>query len=134
MILFIRHWIEFFHVHCYLEPRIQHCKRFYRYNVVLRVLRQHWKEFFPVQFFWSLLLDNTAQGFYLCNVVSRVLRQDWTRFVPVCVPVFCLEPQGQYWIRFLPVQCCLKSINTTLKGIFSWAMFSGASWTTLAHG
>ena len=31
----------------------------------------------------------------------------------------------------LPTQCCPKNIKTTLNSIFSCAMFSGASWTTL---
>ena len=43
----------------------------------------------------------------------------------------CLEPLGQHCIRFLPVQCCPKSIKTTLNMIFSYAMLSGATQTTL---
>ena len=49
--------------------------------------------------------------FFLYNVVPRILRQHWT------------------W--FLPVQCCPKTIKKTLKRIFSCAMWSGASMTTL---
>ena len=30
----------------------------------------------------------------------------------------CLKPLGQHFTRFLPGQCCLKSINETLQGSF----------------
>ena len=43
----------------------------------------------------------------------------------------CLEPLRQHCIRFLLVQCCPKSIKTTLHRIFSCAMLSGASRATL---
>ena len=43
----------------------------------------------------------------------------------------CLEPLRQHFIRFLLVQCCPKSIKTTLHRIFSCAKLSGASWATL---
>ena len=70
---------------------------------------------------WSLL-DNIAQSFYLRNVVPWVLRQHSTRFIPVQC---CLEPLAQHWTKFLPaVQCCLKSIKTTLNWIFTCAMLS----------
>ena len=39
----------------------------------------------------------------------------------------CLEPLGQYLIRFLPVQCCPKNIQAALQWILSCAMLSGAS-------
>ena len=41
---------------------------------------------------------------------------------------------GSSWTtfqRFLPGKCCPKSIKTKLNRLFSCAMFSGASWTTL---
>ena len=53
-----------------------------------------------------------TQGFSLCNVVPRVLRQHLTRFLHVH---HCLQPQGQHCIGYLPVQCCPKSIKTTLN-------------------
>ena len=62
-----------------------------------------------------------TQGFYLCNFVPRVLRQNWTGFFSVHC---CLEPHGQHCTRFLPVQCCPKSIKTTLNRIFSCALLS----------
>ena len=34
-----------------------------------------------------------------------------------------------HWV--LPVQCCPKSITTTLNRVFSCRMLSGATWTTL---
>ena len=43
----------------------------------------------------------------------------------------CLEPLGQHFIGFLPVQCCPKSIKTTLRKIFSYTMLSGATQTIL---
>ena len=36
-----------------------------------------------------------------------------------------LEPLGQHWIGFLPVQCCPKSIRQKLHRIFSYAILSG---------
>ena len=41
---------------------------------------------------------------------------------------------GAFWkhcIGLWPVQCCSKSIKTTLYRIFSYAMLFGAFWTTL---
>ena len=43
----------------------------------------------------------------------------------------CLEPLRQHYIAFLPVQCCPKSIKTTLNRSFSYAMLSGATQTAL---
>ena len=73
-------------------------------------------------------LDNIAQSFYLCTVVPRVFRQTSTGLFPV---LHCLEPIGHYCTRFLPVECCHKSINTTLDRISSCSMLSGVSSTTL---
>ena len=42
-----------------------------------------------------------------------------------------LESQGQHCLGYLLVQCCSKSIKTTLNRIFSCALLSGASWITL---
>ena len=85
------------------------------------------QEFFQCNVVWNLL-DNIAQRLYLCNVVSRVLLLYWTEFFHV---QFFLEALGEHCKRFLPVQCCPKSIKTTLNRVFSCAMFSGANWTTL---
>ena len=38
---------------------------------------------------------------------------------------------GRSCNSFLPVECCPKSIKTTLIRIFSCAMLSGAFWATL---
>ena len=46
----------------------------------------------------------------------------------------CLEPLRQDYIEFSDVQCCPKSIKTKLHRIFSYAMLSGAFWTTLHKG
>ena len=43
----------------------------------------------------------------------------------------CLEPLGQHCTRILFVQFCPKCMKATLKSIFSCAMLSRASWTTL---
>ena len=43
----------------------------------------------------------------------------------------CLEPLGQQCIEFCLVQCCPKGIKETLLRIFSYAMLSGSSRTTL---
>ena len=64
----------------------------------------------------------------MCNVVPSVLRNHWTGFFPVYC---CLKPQGQHCIRSWPVQRCPESIKTILNRIFSCALLSGASWTTL---
>ena len=44
---------------------------------------------------------------------------------------YCLESLGQYCTRFLPMQCCPNSTETTLKRIFSCALLSGASRASL---
>ena len=72
--------------------------------------------------------NNIAQGFYLYSVVPRQLRQHWTWLFPI---QYCLEPQGQHCLGYLLVQCCPKSIKTTLSKIFSCAMLSETSWVTL---
>ena len=63
-----------------------------------------------------------------CAIFPRVLRQ-------ICRGFFlmhcCLEPRWYYCIRFWPVQSCPKSIEANLQRIFSYAMLSGASRTTL---
>ena len=76
---------------------------------------------------WSIS-DNIALGFDLRNVVPRVLRRDWTGFF---LTECCLEHLGQHCMGFCPVQCCPKSIKTTLNRIFSYTMLSEASQTTL---
>ena len=82
--------------------------------------------FFLCNVVWSLL-GNIAWSFCVCNVLPRVLRHYWTGFVHVkCF----LEALGQHCARFLPVQCCPKTIKTTLNMIYSWVMFCGGSWTT----
>ena len=43
----------------------------------------------------------------------------------------CLKPLRQHCIGFWPALCYHRSIKTTLDGIFSHAMLSGASWTIL---
>ena len=87
------------------------------------------KIIFSCAMFSGVSCWTTHHKIFTCVMLSpKVLRQDWTGFFPVHC---CLEPQGQYWIGFLPAQCCPKSIETTLKRIFSCAMFSGASWTIL---
>ena len=43
----------------------------------------------------------------------------------------CLESLGQHCTRFLPVQCCPKSINATLHSIFFCALLFRVPWATL---
>ena len=71
--------------------------------------------------------DNIAQNFDLCNVIPRVLRQHCTR--PFLIQS-CLEPFGQHYIGFSPVQCCPKSIEKTFNENFSYAKLSEASRAT----
>ena len=71
--------------------------------------------FFLCNIVWSLL-GNVAQCFCLCNVV-RIFH------------VKCFLEALGHCTRFLPVQCCPKSIKTTSNRIYSWVMFSGGSWT-----
>ena len=76
---------------------------------------------------WSLL-GNIAQGFYLCNVVPRILRQHWTGFSMCNVVGSLLDniAQGFYLYNVLP--SVLRQHRTR---VFSCAMLSGASWTTM---
>ena len=68
---------------------------------------------------------------FLCNLVSDV-RQDRLNDISMQ----CKEPLGQQCTGFLPIQCCPKSIKTTLNNItklnriFSYTMLSGASRST----
>ena len=64
----------------------------------------------------------------MCNVVPRVSRQYCSRFF---VMQSCLVPLGQYCLRFGHVRCGLESIKTKLHSVFSNAMLSGDSRTTL---
>ena len=110
VILLRRHWLGLFYVQCCLEPCGRHCKVFYLYNVVPRVLRQYWSEFFlePLGQHWTRLLPVQC-------CCESIIRHHWTIFFPVdCY----LEPQGQHRIGYLLLQCCLKRINTTLNRIF----------------
>ena len=85
---------------CCVEHRGQHCKGFYLYNVVPRVLRQQWSELFLVQCFWVYmfnvgpwLTDNFCEKNNLCKIVLTML--------------------GQHCIRILSSQCFL---NVSLNG------------------
>ena len=74
-------------------------------------------------------------NFFLCNVAWSLwdnIAQDQDCISRnIFLMQSCLEPLGQHCIRFLPVQCCSKSIKTTLHWICSYTKLSGASWTTL---
>ena len=90
------------------------------------LLRENTLTFFLYNCLWSLL--GITQDFQLCNVVPIVLKQHSTVPIPV---QFCLESLRQHCTRILPVECRPKSITTILNKIFSCAMLSEASWTTL---
>ena len=84
-------------------------------NVVLRIIKTTLKDIFPVQY----CLQHQGQyyiGFFLWTIISKALRQHCTWFFPV---QYYLQPFGQYCARLLPVQCCPKSITTTLNKMFS---------------
>ena len=101
---------------------------FYLCHVVSRVLRQHRTKYLPFNVVWRLL-ENIAQSIYLFNVVPRELRKHWTKFFLVQC---CVESQRQHCLGCsVLVQCCHKSVKTTLNRIFSCAMLSGTSWATL---
>ena len=78
--------------------------------------------FFYLQFCLKPLGQHCI-GFTLCNVVPGVFRT-----TPVQC---CLEPLRQHSTGFWPVQSCPKSIKTILNKIFSCALLSGVSGTTL---
>ena len=87
--------------------------------------------FFLCNVAWSLL-GNIAQGLCRCNVVSRVLATTLNRIFSCAMlsgASWCLVPLEQHCTRFLPIQCCPKSMKTTLNKIFP-AMLSRASSTT----
>ena len=88
--------------------------RIFSVQSCLELLKQHRQD--CMEHFTCVML------FYLCNDVPRV-----TGFFSLQC---CLELPGQHCTRFLPVQCCRKSIKTTLNRAFSCSMLSGASWTT----
>ena len=60
-------------------------------------------------------------------MLSDVFRQPWLDDILMQ----CFEPFGQLCTKFLPMPCCSKSIKTTLNKIFSYAMLSKPSRTTL---
>ena len=99
------HWVSLYNVVYSLLSNIQ---GFYLCNVVPRVLKQHWKEFFSGNPCLELLLQHCTR-FYLCNVVPRVLRPHWTIFFSVYC---CLEPQREHSVEYLPWQCFPRSIKT----------------------
>ena len=114
--------LNFFPVQCCFKPLGQHCIG----SRLHKPLTLNGK-FFVCKVVWSLS-DNIAQGFYLCNVVARVLRQHCTGFFLI---QSYLERLGKDCIGFSAVQCCPKSIKTTLHKIFSDAKLSGAFLTAL---
>ena len=97
------------------------------------VLRKHWTGFFPVECCLEFLGQHwtTLHKAFTCAMLSQEYKDNiecWTGFFPLH---YCLEPLGQHCTRFLPVQCCLKSIDTTLCSNFTCAVLSGASRRTL---
>ena len=69
-------------------------------------------------------------GFFLCNVVPGVLRKHCHRTFSGSM-LSGASWLGQHCTRFLPLQCCPKGIKITLNKMFSCALLSGASRTTL---
>ena len=113
---------------CCMESQGQHYIRFVPCNVVPGALRQHFTLLFPVQYYLEPLGQHRTR-FYLCNSVPRVVSRQYRTifFSAHC----CREPLRQHGLKFLPVQCCLKSIKTILNWICCSAMLSRASCTTL---
>ena len=80
----------------------------YLYNVVPKVLRQHWSRFFP----WEYCLEPLGQQcIYLFNV-SLWLRYNFYEENNLCNAV--LTMLGQHYIGILSSQCCLNTFETTL--------------------
>ena len=65
----------------------------------------------------------TLNKVFTCAMLSQ---KYWENIEPVQC---CHEPIGQHCTKSLPVQCCPKSIKTTLNRFSSCVMFSGGSWS-----
>ena len=102
-------------------------------NVVPRELRQHWKGFFLMQCCLRASRTTLHKVFTCAVLFQEYLWQHWTGcFLTECflcnVVWSLLDNIAQ---GFITVPCCPKSIKTTLNKIFSCAMLSEASSTTL---
>ena len=129
-----RHWTEFFHVKCCLEAywTIFITRGFYLwlYNVAPREFKT------PRTRINSCAMSSRTSrtthyiGFFFCNVAPGVLRKHCHRTFSgsMLSGASWLE---QHCTRFLPLQCCPKGIKITLNKMFSFALLSGASRTTL---
>ena len=127
---------------CCVEPLGKIAQGFYLRDVVPRVLRQHWTEFFLP------MLSGASRAklcrVFTCAMLSQNIKTTLNRIFPAHC---CYEPQRQYWTRFCPcagfsrvsettlhkvltVQWRVKSIKRTLHRIFSCPMLPGASPTT----
>ena len=97
---------KIFLVQCCLQCcQGQHCL----WKIVPKVLRQHCTGFFYAKLSaasWATLHKVMLPQKYYNNIEQDFLAQ--------C----CLEFLGQHCTRFLPVQCCPKSIKKTLNKIF----------------
>ena len=101
MILF-RQLTRTFYVQCCLDPCGQHCKAFYLYYVIPRVLRQHWSEIFHVQCF------------------LEPLGQHCTRLLPV---QYCPKSIKTTLNRTFPKQCCMEPL-CNLHKVFTFGTLS----------
>ena len=141
--VFRRHCTGFFPVQCSLEPLKQYCG-FFLCNIVPGVLRQHCTGFFlcmlsvasrttlhrvlTCAILFQRYWDNNDQNFsFVMSGASRTtLHRDLFNLCKVVQGVL-----RQHCRRFFPVQLCPKSIKTRFNKIFSDALSSSASRTTL---
>ena len=100
-------------------------------NVIPRVLRQHWAEFFLMQCCLEPLreycigfsavnccptsIKTTLHAIFSDAMLSGAFRATLHWFFLI---QSCLEPLRQHCIEFWPVQCFPKSIKNTLNRIF----------------
>ena len=85
-------------------------------NVVPRVLRQHWKIFFPGNIVWSCL-DNMAQGFFI-YFVQCCPKKIKTTLKKVFLVRCCLQPQGHHYIGFFLWNIVPKVLRQHCTGFF----------------
>ena len=101
-------------MHCCLEPLAQHVIGFLPVQRRPKSIKAKLHKIFLCNIIWSFS-DSIAQGFDLRNVLPRVLRQHCPE--RSLIQSF-LKPLGKDRIRFSALQCCRKSIKTTLYKIF----------------
>ena len=110
-----QHWTKFFQCNVVWSLLDNMTQGFFSYFVKCcpKKVKTALKKIFLV-LCWLQLQGQRYIGFFLWNIAPKILIQHCTGFFSV---KFYLQPLGQHRTRCVSVQCCPKSITTTLNRI-----------------